>query len=245
MDYFNIDPAAWNPVKMLRVRVFTKHIRKEYIMMNQFVRAAAGILCMTTMFAQVSLAQTELPPAAVGEMPTIIPVFNEQPSVCTPDVNQWGFPSTCVCSESLEYNPQTGLCVGTQEPAPVEIGSLTGSVPTNGACSNAQGTLKLSISRYEGGAAPFPGMIIANQVLVFNGVELGNLKTLNQDGQRGHWPIDVSLSPKTQVVLERTGNQRSGRSVYAVVVKVLDKASKAKIVETRVICENSWNFMLP
>ena len=179
---------------------------------------------------------------AVGEMPIPNP-RPEDPSVpleCTPDINPWGHPSACNCAENYDYDPTQGIC------KPEEEGSLTGVVPHVGSCKNANGNIRFNINRYQGGAAPFPELVVYAVSLEQNGHTRGEIvQTANGQYEVNNWPINVDFIERSKRLIARTGNQGRGSETYSVILSVNSVSGSSVKIRKRVTCESSWDYMRP
>ena len=136
--------------------------------------------------------------------------------------------------------------------------------PGNGSCSDAAGTIVYTVWRHEGGAPPPPGMIIGERKLVYQGRLVGHTITRSNDfggpvleGEplvpppEGHpWEVDLRFERGTKHVLERRGNGASGSEVYTQKVEGTLLTGLGPTIESNkfhafLICQDSWNYMLP
>jgi hypothetical protein len=183
---------------------------------------------------------------AVGEMPSPPPAgFDPSiPLECTADINAWGFPSACNCVAGYEYDQKLGICQASPQ------GELTGTIPVNGKCGNADGSLLFEVWSYQGGVAPRPGDSTYRAKLMLLGQQLGLIERYapsyeSPDPDISNWTVDSDFVTGSKVLIEKQGNRNSGSEIYSVIVILRSSLTGEERLRDRVICTNQWNYLLP
>jgi hypothetical protein len=126
------------------------------------------------------------------------------------------------------------------------------SGPSNGSCSDAQGELLYTASRYEGGAAPPPWLVVSERKLVYKGDVVGHTQTrASGESEDLHtWAVRLRFETGSKQILARSGNDAAGsetfvQKVVGTFVMGLGPSIEANTITKLVICQDHWNYLLP
>jgi hypothetical protein len=116
-------------------------------------------------------------------------------------------------------------------------------LPSNGHCSSADDAIQFSAFRYQGGAAPPPGLLVGKKTMIVNGLEWGSVEDVEGMEIKESWPLQVELTNTTVVLSE--GGPLAGRVIFTALMTVSHMTADVAPETRYVICENSWTFGAP